>query len=275
MSVLIMKITTHIEQITPEKAEMWLEGNNSNRKMRISWVKELVAIIKRGEWKITNDAITFDTKGRLLNGQHRLAAILMSGETVESIIFNNADTDSFSVMDTGKRRSLSDLTGMNRRVSEVVRLAAEYLYGAGLKNATAKQVEPIMNSRIFSVAERLVSCHGTARKVYSSAPVKLAAVISICGGLDEDTVFRIYSSLIRYDLDDMTPAAKLIFKQVESGKVSVRANYNDVFARFLKVFKAGNAIIPQLTVTDVYIESSRAYAKAVILNAVQNNRSNK
>lgn len=98
-----------IEKVGTQKAKLFLEKNKSNRPLNDRKVIEYAHEMKRGNWQINNDAICFDTKGKLLNGQHRLCAVIKSGITVDLLIARNMDADSFKVMDTQKSRTASDI----------------------------------------------------------------------------------------------------------------------------------------------------------------------
>jgi hypothetical protein len=79
-----------------------------NRTLRTVYVNLYVRDMSSGNWSVSNDAISFDTNGLLLNGQHRLNAIIQS-ETTQ--MFNFAvglPHDSFSKHDTGRTRTPVD-----------------------------------------------------------------------------------------------------------------------------------------------------------------------
>lgn len=95
--------------VTPEMAREWLDKcNTKNRNMSEKTVAKYVAIIKRGEWRVTAQGVSFDTKGRLSNGQHRLEAIARSGIPVEMVVVYNEPDDAYMVNDQGKNRRLKD-----------------------------------------------------------------------------------------------------------------------------------------------------------------------
>lgn len=68
--------------ITPELAEGLLAMNTENRRLRPSHVAYLARAIERGEWQMPPDAIMVSDSGKLLNGQHRLTAVVRSGKPV-------------------------------------------------------------------------------------------------------------------------------------------------------------------------------------------------
>ena len=103
------KVSTTIETITPEVAGDWLAKNRRNRELRDHKVKRLADIMRRGEWQDCNgETIKFGTNGALLDGQHRLAAAIMSNSTIRSLVAWDIDPESFRTIDTGSARSIRD-----------------------------------------------------------------------------------------------------------------------------------------------------------------------
>lgn len=101
-------IDPSIELVTPIVAKKMLEGNTSNRKLRKSRVAQYADAMKRGQWEISPDAITISKTGQLLNGQHRLNAIVASGESCQLLILRGVEDEVFTVIDSGLGRSVND-----------------------------------------------------------------------------------------------------------------------------------------------------------------------
>lgn len=104
------KVYVKIEHVTPEEASKLLKLNTHNRDLRISRVKLLVNAIKRGEWKLNGDCVVLSGNGSggvLLNGQHRLYAIVESGISVDLALMYNAVPEAQETMDSGMPRSLA------------------------------------------------------------------------------------------------------------------------------------------------------------------------
>lgn len=95
--------------VTPTMAQEWLDKNSSNRPLRETTVKRLARDMIKDNWKITGDPIKFDTNGDLMDGQHRLSAILESGKTVEMSVAYDVPVEAMEALDTGVKRTLSDL----------------------------------------------------------------------------------------------------------------------------------------------------------------------
>lgn len=101
-------VQTTIEQITPEIAKEYLKSNNVNRKQNERYIEFYARIMKEGKWLLNGESIVFDNKGNLLDGQHRLMAVIKADVTIQSIVVRNVDNEAFKTIDQGKARSASD-----------------------------------------------------------------------------------------------------------------------------------------------------------------------
>lgn len=95
------------ETITPARARAYLRGNSRNRPLSAKHVDYLVAEICSGRWQPNGEAIKFNGD-RLLDGQHRLAAVLKAGKSIRSLVIRGLPSDVFHTLDTGKKRSPAD-----------------------------------------------------------------------------------------------------------------------------------------------------------------------
>jgi len=102
------KETVRIQEVTPKQAQAWLEGNVDNRNLREPRVVNLAGILQRGEWELTGDALVFDSDGTLLNGQHRLTAVVVAQVPARFLVLRGVPPKAQEVMDTGLKRTLSD-----------------------------------------------------------------------------------------------------------------------------------------------------------------------
>lgn len=103
------KPSVAIEMINPQIASQWIERIHPlNRKTRSKHINTLAADMRRGKCYLSNDAITWDEEGWIINGAHRLHAIVVSGVECEVIVLRDAVLDARLVMDTGMKRSTDD-----------------------------------------------------------------------------------------------------------------------------------------------------------------------
>lgn len=94
--------------VTPEIAGDYLSRNIINRPLREATVRRYSDLMKRGHWKLNGEAIKFTTKGKLLDGQHRLTAVIMSGQNVPMTVVHGVPEEGFITLDQGAKRSLRD-----------------------------------------------------------------------------------------------------------------------------------------------------------------------
>lgn len=103
------ELRSDIVMVTPATARDWLELNHGNRKPTQRLVKQHVRRLETGRWQVTNDAISFDVEGNLVNGQHRLMAIVEADIPALCLVVWGLPKGSFPILDTGKSRSFKDL----------------------------------------------------------------------------------------------------------------------------------------------------------------------
>lgn len=101
-------VRTVVMEITVEQATKWLEGNTHNRHLRPVDVDKMALDIQRGRWKLNGESIIFADDSTLLDGQHRLWAIVESGMSITSVVVFGIPRETFTTIDQGRARSLAD-----------------------------------------------------------------------------------------------------------------------------------------------------------------------
>lgn len=104
-----------VMEISADLAARWLDGNTHNRPVWQSVVDRFARDMQADRWRETHQGIAFDANGVLIDGQHRLWAIVLSGVTVRMRVFFNEPIENLSAVDTGLVRSNFDvlhLTGV-------------------------------------------------------------------------------------------------------------------------------------------------------------------
>lgn len=105
-------ITSEIVKVSPAIAEKMLGRNVRNRHISPRVVEKYRRAILAGEWVITGEAIKFAANGDLLDGQHRLAAVIEADKTVPMLVIKGLPSASQDVMDTGRARTVGDQLGI-------------------------------------------------------------------------------------------------------------------------------------------------------------------
>lgn len=101
-------LDAEVIQVTPQLAQLWLERNSGNRNLRSPHVAKLARSMELGEFQFVADPIRIAASGRLLDGQHRLAAVVRSGLPQTMLVVSGLDEDSQQYMDIGKLRTPAD-----------------------------------------------------------------------------------------------------------------------------------------------------------------------
>lgn len=224
-----------IMDITPEVAKQLLGTSPGNRKTRRWHVDSMSDSMARGEWRVTSQGIGIDRNGHLRDAHHRLMAVIKSGVTIKSVVVMGLPLNSYEVIDTGIKRNLSDLLNENKRVTDILNVAAAIVFDAR-RTVSVDQMRPIIDSGLYDTAKSLINFCGTARSFYSSASIKLAACTTIMGGGDADYVMQQYKALCTLNFKIMSTASMSLVKQVDDGKANAKYSRKDTIARGLRVF---------------------------------------
>lgn len=91
-------------------AQDWLSFNKKNRQLRRKTVLFYATEMIAGRWRDeTGETVKFDAAHNLLDGQHRLSAVVKSGVAVQLWVAYDVDPESFQVIDSGLKRAPSDI----------------------------------------------------------------------------------------------------------------------------------------------------------------------
>jgi hypothetical protein len=216
--------TYEVTAITPAMAKEWLQRNTHNRNLRERVVNGYATDMASGAWLEDGQSIKFAADGTLLDGQHRLAAIVQSGVTIRLLVVRDLPNHTQDTMDTGAKRTMADVLKL-RGEAHVVILAAALLrvakwkqgYRKNLKrggNATVtnRQLLEILNEhpelrRSAEIAERVRSvialngstaalCHWLFNSIDKSDCAYFFARLGDGVGLDgEDPIYALRRAL--------------------------------------------------------------------------------
>lgn len=75
-------ISRQLMMVTPQLAQFWLNDNAHHRTINEERITELCRKIEAGEWNEKGNPIEVTDTGHLINGQHRLTAIVRTSTAV-------------------------------------------------------------------------------------------------------------------------------------------------------------------------------------------------
>ena len=197
-------------RVTPELAEAILTINNGNRPVDQSRVNKYAKQMTTGLWKETS-AELIQIAGvyghedcRLIDGQHRLRAIMQSGVTLLMTIVDGCDASTFDVIDTGKTRTHTDvfaIDGMPKGTAPLARIV--YLYDKMFdtdwrsnKNASVSQTELLQwaadKKEVLKTAAALGKLVNKAIKPLGTTAGAVMAILDLFGGISCETTFEVF-----------------------------------------------------------------------------------
>ena len=130
------EVWNEVMTITPQLAEIMLEHNTKNRPLRKASLNHCIRQLKAGNFHLTGDSITCSDTGRLLNGQNRLHACVMTGIPFQASMLYGVKEESFHVMDTGAKRSAADVLFAEHGVKNAPQISAMVKFISMYKDAT-------------------------------------------------------------------------------------------------------------------------------------------
>jgi len=137
--------------MTPEWASRILERNTHNRSVRPAVVRQIASDMACGRWLLTPQTVSVASDGTLLDGQHRLMAIVQSGQAVQMMLATDCPSECFAAIDTGQSRTPGDILKIEgvsnyTHVASIIRLV--HLYNTCPGNVWVGQLGALSKQQI-------------------------------------------------------------------------------------------------------------------------------
>ena len=151
-------IRVELMTIPPDLAAKWLKRNHINRPLQRRHVVHYVNAIKAGEWDDANgETIIFSDEHDLMDGQHRLTAVVEAKRTIVSLVVFGVSTKKRGSIDTGAKRQLGDYLGMHsmknaRQLASILATLHAYETGELLSRQRGKSFTSYGEADIFCQA---------------------------------------------------------------------------------------------------------------------------
>ena len=169
-----------ILSVTPGLAKEWLRTNSHNRRLRKNDIFNYARDMAAGKWLMNGESIKFSATNQLLDGQHRLHAVVQSGVTVPMLVITGLPPETQATMDSGIKRTTADAFSLDGK-SNAPALAAilkriwlwdqgDYKFSANYKPTTAECAELLeQRPEIYRSVEIAVRIHQTFKYIPQSA----------------------------------------------------------------------------------------------------------
>lgn len=247
---------TEFEFITPETAKEYLELNKTNRRIRPGVVMKYAADMAAGRWRLTHQGIAFDRDMNLIDGQHRLLAVIRSGCSIQMAVTYGLDRECHEVVDGGALRSVKDVLHFegvivsNTQTGIATRLLVDLKSGPTW-NATRAQVTEMFYRHEEAIRE-VTSWVGTHRKRITVASV-LSPVVRAWYSQDRDRLQMFVSLLASGYTSDPAPEDRsviLLREWLERGKS--RAGWEAEREIYFKTERALQAFLDHQPLSKLY-----------------------
>lgn len=236
------KIKAELMTITPVWAARMLETKNiGNRSMKLSHVDSLAREITAGRWKVNGDTICFNGD-RLIDGQHRLAAIVKAGVAVQSLVVEGVASDVFETKDTGVRRSAGDTLGCHgetwaNRLAAMLALVDRYCTGRMALSFSYSNSEVVLLLAKYPGARDAI--HSLAKKGYLAPPSVIDACHYLFGRKDPQLAASFMDKILRGSgISEGDPEYVLREKLVLNSLSTAKLSKNQIMAMFIKAWNA-------------------------------------
>ena len=223
-------IKTSYVLVTPETAAEMLKHNTGNRILRPAAIATMAAQMRAGQWTTTHQGIAFDADGNLLDGQHRLHAIVKAGAPILLAVSRGVPSAAFKVMDgasgSAGLRNLRDVTGADRRILEPCSLMVRLDRGTPQK-VTYDDVAPYLHGPLGNAVAVIVGAYGANSAYRCAAPIKLGASLRSIADKTGYVVEQ-WRALGSLDYDAMSPIIKAFCRMITNRKTAGSSAQRDL-----------------------------------------------
>lgn len=241
--------------VTPQMAAVMLEHNDRNRGLRTSVVKRYAADMKAGKWQLTMTPVIF-SKDRLIDGQHRLEAVVQSGATVKLMLAFGAPDEAFYVIDRGATRTGGDIFSINGVQHANMMAAATSIvrhYDLGTIGTGVAQGNSWSLHELYEEYERHPNLQRSAaigalfRRSRIAPPAMMAALHYICARNARGVADEFFTKLATGEDINRKDPVYVLRKRFLEQSVSDRLTRSAVAAMTIKAWNATRGNLPYKT----------------------------
>ena len=212
-------MTTEVMTVTPALAEHWLTYNDNNRRIRNGNTESFVHMIEQGEFRLTHQGMAFqgnkrDPK-RLMDGQHRLLAIVNTGIPQQCMVSWNCPPEMFACVDSGAMRSFKDLHGWETATITLVKAIRQIAKSSSTKERMTLTDAEIVMAAFGDQVDDITEKANTTRKGISTASTKAVVCILMKQHPDRaDEILNVYKALTNIHFNEMPQIVQRLYTRL-------------------------------------------------------------
>jgi len=219
----------------PAECQAILDRMTGNRNCKPRVVAKYASDMTEGRWVDTHEPIAMSVDGNLIDGQHRLAAVIESGrpQYFWVAIYDTQQTARGLPIDCGAVRTTADITGIDPKAVHVANRLFRIVIASQNRDARPDEVRTML-SRCSAEVDQVLYASRTSKRLKGSAISRAAIVANVL--LHPVASEEIVAEFERWNsADNLTWQSVIALnKQFDTGK-SMRP-----VEQFLKTAKAFN-----------------------------------
>lgn len=238
-------------RVTPDLAQHWLTFNSGNREITQAKVDQYRADMEGGYWLDNGETIRF-AYGKLLDGQHRLMALVLAGVTIRMIVVHGVDSEAQATMDTGRSRTPRDVISIEREgrdgkwesatLGSAIHTIIAYESGLAIYSArkyTNREVRNFYLEHASALEGTIRRVAGYPRKFPLLPHARTVAAHYLLSRIDADAADTFFDRLLNGDNLSKTSPMFILRARLDSDRMEKKGR--TAYEHFHYVIKAWNA----------------------------------
>lgn len=246
-------VQAEIVDVTPKLASRWLDANHGNRNVRQRIVTAYARDMTAGRWKLSGEGVKFSATDRLVDGQHRLHAVVQSGITVPMLVVRGLDDEVQDVLDSGAGRTAGDALRMRAEphyslLAAGARIALQFQDGRLDQGGACKYTHSELMDWIDKHPEMRTAVEATSRlaKQVALPPSVLTLSIWRLSQVDSEACMEFFQRLaFKTHLEPGSPVLALLYRLTDIERTARRTNrstYVSLVFRAWNYYRQGKSV---------------------------------
>lgn len=257
-----MSVTIKKKTVSPAMAKAWMDKRAPNRHVRAFAVSTLLTYMSRKQFLDTGDPIKFNVKGDLIDGQHRLSALIEYGQPIEMWIAEGVESEAMPILDIGSPRKPNDTLDIYGKIknrgwknsaarASTLRMLASYERSNGkfmIDRATGPgaggsgritRFELIAAAEKYKNIDESIQVGVGASKILRMGCSVYAAVHYLFSRVDKEAADSFFSTLITGDLNGCGGNPRVLREQIIAfGLAGKRMSGGEMAYRLIRTWNA-------------------------------------
>lgn len=243
-------ITVEYVLVTPEIAAYWLTKNiTHNRNLTKSNIEDRMSDLENGSYVFNGTTVKFNSRRELIDGQHRLHAIVKTGISACMLVVKGLGDEALSTLDQERVRTVAQILDISKRklvnaptvvATQMIRMQgdrdlmkyttnrAKVAELAWSERATlepwAAWTKSLLKDSNLTISQYHSLGRNRQKRAIADAPLTALVVIMIERGADQDLVTEFFTAVVTGLVKDesMTNAVKYLRRYIQTTAPLIR-----------------------------------------------------